>query len=89
MQIHMFHIPVTALETDFEHINRFLASHKIVSVDKRFVDAGENSFWSLLVSYTTEQAAKLPAATATKWRWYIALVVLHKRSQTPSTSRGW
>lgn len=57
MQMQHFRISTADPLPEMEPLNRLLASHKIVSVDKRFVDAGENSFWSLLVTYTGGSAA--------------------------------
>ena len=32
-------------------LNGFLRSHRILTVERRFVDMGENSFWSFCVDY--------------------------------------
>jgi len=34
-----------------EELNAFLRSHRILQVDRRFVDHGENSFWAFCVDY--------------------------------------
>jgi hypothetical protein len=35
-----------------EHeLNGFLASHRVLSVDRRFVEEGERSFWSFCVDF--------------------------------------
>lgn len=34
-----------------EELNPFLSSHRVVSVERRVVDLGENSFWALCVDF--------------------------------------
>src|SRR5262249_21751460 len=34
-----------------EELNRFLRSHRVLSVDRRWVDQGTDSFWSFCVDY--------------------------------------
>lgn len=34
-----------------KEINNFLASHRVLSVDRRFIDRGENSRWAFCVDY--------------------------------------
>lgn len=33
-------------------MNRFLSNHRIISVEKRFVDAGMDSAWSFCITWT-------------------------------------
>lgn len=51
MQVRFFTIPIKNTEEAEAEINRFLGSHRILAVDRRFVDNGENSFWTLAVEY--------------------------------------
>ena len=51
MAFHFFTIPVQQSETATEDLNRFLRSHRILAVDRRWVDQGANSFWALAVDY--------------------------------------
>lgn len=62
MQIQLFHLSVAASQSDVDRINRFLASHRIVNIEKHFVEAGENSFWSLLVNYTSGEPSAAQSA---------------------------
>lgn len=39
-----------AVETE-EELNRFLRSHRVLAVDRRWVDLGTESFWSICVDY--------------------------------------
>ena len=61
MQIQVFRIPVAAEQAEVDEINRFLASHKVVNIDKQFVEAGQNSFWALFVNYASGE----PTSTQT------------------------
>ena len=51
MAYRVFILPVRdpgAAETE---LNGFLASHRVLSVDRRFVEEGERSFWSFCVDF--------------------------------------
>lgn len=51
MSLHFCVVPVRGSVTAEQELNRFLASHKILSVDRKLVDAGDNSFWAICVDY--------------------------------------
>jgi superfamily II DNA helicase RecQ len=51
MRIRFFTIPIKNTEDAETEVNRFLVSHRILTVDRRFVENGENSFWTLAVEY--------------------------------------
>jgi len=34
-----------------QELNRFLASHKVLSIDRELIDQGMNSFWAICVDY--------------------------------------
>jgi len=51
MPFAFFTVPVRDSSTAAEDLNRFIASHRIVSVDRRWVDVGLDSFWSICVDY--------------------------------------
>ncbi len=51
MPFKFFHIPVGNAEIAERDLNGFVRSHRVVSVERRFVERGENSFWSLCVDY--------------------------------------
>ena len=46
-----FVIPVRTSAGAEEELNRFLQSHRVLSVDRRWVDQGSESFWSFCVDY--------------------------------------
>jgi hypothetical protein len=51
MACRVFTLPVHdpgAAETE---LNGFLASHRVLSVDRRFVEEGERSFWTFCVDF--------------------------------------
>ena len=50
-QFKFFMIPVKNVQTIEEQINTFLASAKIVNIEKDFHPAGEKSFWYMSVEY--------------------------------------
>jgi len=51
MQIELFSIPVFGSELQVEEMNKFLRAHKIIDIERRFVELGSNSFWSLMIRY--------------------------------------
>jgi superfamily II DNA helicase RecQ len=46
-----FLIPVRNSVAAEEELNRFLRGHRVLNVDRRWVDQGSDSFWSLCVDY--------------------------------------
>jgi len=56
-----FSIPVRDSGAAQAELNAFLASHKVLSVDQRWVEAGANSFWAVSVDYL-ERGAVYAAA---------------------------
>jgi superfamily II DNA helicase RecQ len=51
MAFRFFTIPARVPEDAQDELNRFMKSHRILAVDRRWVDQGENSFWALCVDY--------------------------------------
>jgi superfamily II DNA helicase RecQ len=51
MALKFFHMAVRGDPSVEEELNAFLSSHRVLSVERRFVDLGENSFWALCVDY--------------------------------------
>lgn len=51
MPFQVFLIPVRDDGSAQRDLNGFLGSHRILAVDRQFVDQGENSFWSFCVDY--------------------------------------
>jgi superfamily II DNA helicase RecQ len=50
MKHRFFQIPTHGGEPEQE-LNQFLGTHRIVGIDRQFVDNGLNSFWALCVRY--------------------------------------
>jgi len=51
MALRFFTIPVRAPAEAERELNAFLASHRVLTVERRFVDAGENSLWAICVDF--------------------------------------
>jgi superfamily II DNA helicase RecQ len=45
-----------------EELNAFLRSHRVLQVDRRFVDQGDNSFWAFCIDYQDSKSSGGPAA---------------------------
>ncbi|HNY13386.1 MAG TPA: HRDC domain-containing protein [Candidatus Wallbacteria bacterium] len=55
MQYKIFVVPIKNIAESEDDLNRFLRSHRVLSVQKEFVCEKENSFWTFVVEYL-EQA---------------------------------
>ncbi len=53
MAYRFFQISVRDNVLSEEELNRFLRGHRILSVDRRWVDLGTESFWSFCVDMGT------------------------------------
>ena len=51
MQLKAFTIPIHDAGGALEEVNTFLRAHRILSVDRHFVQDGANSVWAICVSY--------------------------------------
>ena len=51
MKYHFVTVPAAAPEEAQETLNRFCASHRVVSVEKQFVHDAERSYWALCLGY--------------------------------------
>ncbi|MBN1654602.1 MAG: HRDC domain-containing protein [Deltaproteobacteria bacterium] len=51
MKIAVFNIPVYDAEPAQNEVNKFLASHRVTSIDKEFVNNGVESFWTVCLEY--------------------------------------
>src|ERR1700678_247690 len=56
MAYRFFMVPAHAPDVAQGELNRFLSSHRVLAVDRRWVDQGENSFWALCVDYLDSSA---------------------------------
>ena len=55
LQYKFFTIPIKDLDAAEESFNRFLRTVRLLSIDRKFVENGENSFWALSVEYLDSQ----------------------------------
>jgi len=46
MQIQIFSVPAIENSEELQKINAFLRGHKIIDIEKQFVNNGQESFWS-------------------------------------------
>ena len=46
-----FVVPVQSSESAESDLNAFLSSHKVLTIDRRWVDLGANSFWAICIDY--------------------------------------
>ena len=51
MPFKFFTVPAREDGTAAEELNSFLQSHRILAVDRRWVDQGVDSFWAICVDY--------------------------------------
>ena len=51
MALRFFVVPVRDSASAEQELNRFLASHKVLSIDRQLIDQGMNSFWAICVDY--------------------------------------
>ena len=66
MKLRFFTIPIRGGDEATEELNRFLGTHRILAVDRSFVQDGPNSAWTLCVSFDTAQGSSGPQAGAGK-----------------------
>lgn len=51
MKYKFFYIPVIDSGVSAQELNSFCAGHRVLSIEKEFVSDGQNSFWSVCISY--------------------------------------
>jgi hypothetical protein len=56
MAYRLFTLPINDPGEAENELNGFLATHRVLSVDRRFVEEGERSFWSFCVDFIDQQA---------------------------------
>jgi superfamily II DNA helicase RecQ len=59
MKYRFFSIPAMMPDDMQEEMNRFCAAHRLISIEKQFVQDGERSYWAVCVSYVEKQAGPL------------------------------
>ncbi len=57
MKLRFFSIPVRHGKEAEDELNAFLGSHRIVAVDRRFVDCGLDSYWAVSVEISEGQVS--------------------------------
>jgi superfamily II DNA helicase RecQ len=70
MPFRVFQVPVRNSTPFEDQLNRFLASHSVLHVDRRFIDSGDNSSWVFCVDYVEprESAAPRPEQASPRGR---------------------
>ncbi|MEN8197428.1 MAG: HRDC domain-containing protein [Pseudomonadota bacterium] len=66
VRMRFFTVPLYGGEAAAEAFNRFLAGHRIIAIDKEFVQDGRGSAWALSVSYDDAGERPPPARRAGK-----------------------
>lgn len=51
MALRFFIVPVNDSGAQEQELNGFLAAHKVLSVERRLIDQGVNSFWAVCVDF--------------------------------------
>jgi superfamily II DNA helicase RecQ len=64
MQLKAFTVPIHDAGGALDELNSFLRAHRILSVDRHFVQDGGNSVWAICVSYLND--ANRPLAAGAK-----------------------
>ena len=68
MAIAFFWIPASHPQTAQDELNRFLGSHRVLSLDKHLIVDGGNSAWSVAVDYEDGAAGSPSPASPDKGR---------------------
>jgi superfamily II DNA helicase RecQ len=65
MALRFFTVPVQSSEEAEAEVNAFLSGHRVLTVDRHWVDLGGNSFWALCIDFlpgrTSEKGTKFGA----------------------------
>jgi superfamily II DNA helicase RecQ len=61
MRMHFATVPIVGGEPEEAALNRFLAAHRVVGIERHFVSDGPRSAWALCVSYV-EGPGRIEAA---------------------------
>ena len=51
MALRFFIVPVRDSADAEQELNRFVGSHKVLSIDRQLIDQGMNSFWAICIDY--------------------------------------
>jgi hypothetical protein len=61
MAYRFFTIPIRSAEAAQAELNGFLRGHRVLSVERRWVDQGESSFWAFCVDYLESSGMPAPS----------------------------
>lgn len=64
MAFKFFVVPIHGSDGVEVELNAFLRNHKVLSLDRRWVDQGGNSFWSFCIDYLDSAAGSTRAAAS-------------------------
>ena len=62
MAFQFFTIPIRDAASAAADMNAFLQSHRVLTVERRWVEQGSNSFWSFCVDYVEDSGNQRPPA---------------------------
>jgi len=51
MALKFFQVPIREFQAVEAELNAFLRAHRVLSVDRRWVDLGQDSFWAICIDY--------------------------------------
>lgn len=68
MPLRTFLIPVTDAGDACQSLNQFLRQVRVLSIERRFVDLGLQSFWSVIVDYLEAEPKALLQNASSKFR---------------------
>jgi len=60
MRMYFAHIPVLGDGTEVAELNRFLASHRVLSIERQLIADGPASAWAICVTYVQGDGPALP-----------------------------
>lgn len=86
MQYKFLTIPYHNPEDSVAELNRFLAGHRILTVDRQFLPDGSNSAWALCVAFDSGAAGVTTRRTATT-TWAFAASELRGGLDEPALNR--
>lgn len=52
MPFRIFHVPVHYSESATTELNAFIASHRVVHIDRKWIEMGDQSAWVFCIEYT-------------------------------------
>lgn len=68
MRLQFFRISLLSCRDDAVELNEFLASHRVLSVDRQLVADGSNSFWTVCVTWLEGDGGRSASSTSNKDR---------------------